>query len=1021
MGEFEMRQLVVNLRRSAVGVFAMLYLTGCPGASTVTESSSLAPSAPSGLTTGTVTGSAVTISWTDNSSGETGYVVERCSGASCTNFAAVASSPLAANSTSHTETGLTASTTYRFRVAAANAFGNSDYATSSDIATTSTGGASANTCSAPTTSIIDYGQRATAGTTLAIRGSFSSMALRPTTAAVGSIPAVTSRYPGVAYSETYTAGASNLKFMYWNGSEFKVETVASGVITQYIKLVYLSSGVPLIFWGNSLTALYGASRSTADITAEGTWTVTALDTTSTAIRGVSASVNPLDEVMVVFATAASTVSGHKAIICTSNCGTVNTTNYPTSAVIDASSTAANTYSIGAGWCQTAGADYYPVAFYGVGATASRLATCRQANASTTAGCVAGGWVSGAITTSAVARVASQLYIDQTTPNATVYTATQNASGIAPVAMANCETAVNAPTWPGLTVGTVMGAATTGAIWFDMNRDAAGNFHIAANDGQTIVRTFSATTAGFTGGAWSAAPATNYVETTGAGGLPAAGAGRGSLAIDETNDQLLISYGRLAVLSPVSTWGNLVLAYNECPNGVGTCTTTTLASPAASTGMWWGNSPLDNTGQIQKTSLGWPNVSTAATSLGRPATAYVDYSVGTTAEPSTGARLKYAYRNGSTASSNWTISVIGTTSAPQSPSLAFDHNDMPWIAWSEPPTAATAAQKFYLATNTRTDGLGAWTIYSFPVTYALAAAQAYPNMSQAVVTMYQTSSGAVKRPMVIVMSSIGSVAGREIRAGLFDPTTRSWSNVKQVATFVLGGAWLSADSDSAGNVVMSFFDTGLAANTNCASATNRCIRFGYTTDGGATWSNTTTGLVTTTVNTETLVPKVAINPSNNRPAIAYMDRSNNLVRYKYCSTTLASCTTAANWLDLGVGILDAGTGTSGLTDAANAGQLDVGLTFTSDGLPWVTYPRGAGATQAPSLMYSYVASSGGVFGGSANLYASPGVGNISSPVAATANNFATSWNPNSVRSSYTGSLHTAFVGPGNFLYMTSCGD
>lgn len=987
------------LKAITVSAGFILSLIGCTSSSDITESSSLSSSAPTNLTVGTVTASAVTISWTDNSSAETGYEVEMCSGSGCSSYTAVSASPLAANSTSHTQTGLTASTIYKFRVRATNSFGPSDYVVSSEATTSS--GVSANSCTSPTTTVVDYGQRATAGTVLGVRGAYSSIALHPTTG-----------YPAVVYNETFTVGAANLKFRYWNGSEFKTETVVGGVTTTYVKLVYLSSGIPLIFWGNGATALYGAARSTASTSTEGTWTVVALDTSSTAIRGVDAAVNPNDEVAIQFVTNTNVASAMKAIICESSCATMSTTNYPAATVMDTVNSSTNSYSVGTAWCYS-GTQYYPVMFYGSSAN-FRLATCRQ---STLANC-SGNWNAGIIGAANANRLATSIYIDPTAADGTVYMAGLGAAGIIPYTMSNCATNAAAATWGSVTTGTAFGAATTGNAWFGMGRDSSGNFHVVANDAATIIRYFNVSTANFVAGVWSAAPATNYVETTGAAGLQAGGAGRGAMVVDSTNDQVLTSYGRTAAVTPISTWGNVVLAYNDCPNGVGGCTTTTLGSAAASTGMWWGNMPLDESGQIQKTSAAMPNVSTAATSSGRPAIAYVDYSVGGTADPIIGARLKYAYRDGTSASSVWTINVIGTTSAPQSPSLAFDENDLPWISWNETPTA-TVSQKFFLATNTRTDGQGAWTIYSFPAYYLVGAVTALPVMSQSTLAMYK--SGSTKKPLMAIMTSTATAAGREVRAALFDPATRSWGNVKQVATFAgtatIGGANLTSDSDDSGNVVIAWNDLSTGAGQVNCSSTARCIRMAYTTDGGATWATTSTSGV---INGAYEAARIKLNPSNSRPAISFFDRTNNMIRYKYCSTALASCTSSSNWADVGVGILDASLGISGLAEATNFGVVDSGLSFTSDGLPWVVYPRGAGATSA-NLMYANVSTSGASFGSPTTLYTHPGVGIISTPVAATANNHAISWNPSSVRSSSTGSLHTAFVGPGNFLYVTSCGD
>jgi thermitase len=92
-----------------------------------------APTAPSGLTATAISASQINLAWTDNANNETGFSVERCAGATCTNFAQIAS--LAANTTSYQNIGLTSSTTYRYRVRASNASVNSGY---SNIASAST-------------------------------------------------------------------------------------------------------------------------------------------------------------------------------------------------------------------------------------------------------------------------------------------------------------------------------------------------------------------------------------------------------------------------------------------------------------------------------------------------------------------------------------------------------------------------------------------------------------------------------------------------------------------------------------------------------------------------------------------------------------------------------------------------------------------------------------------------------------------------------------------------------------------
>lgn len=101
-----------------------------------------APSAPTSLQATPATSTSIQLTWNDNASDETSYVVEMrptTSGA----YAPIAT--LAANATSYTATGLTALTSYTFRVKAHNNFGDSG--TSNEAAATTL--ANVPTCSDP--------------------------------------------------------------------------------------------------------------------------------------------------------------------------------------------------------------------------------------------------------------------------------------------------------------------------------------------------------------------------------------------------------------------------------------------------------------------------------------------------------------------------------------------------------------------------------------------------------------------------------------------------------------------------------------------------------------------------------------------------------------------------------------------------------------------------------------------------------------------------------------------------------
>jgi hypothetical protein len=88
------------------------------------------PAPPSALAVSSVTTSSAKLSWIDNSSNETGFTVERCTGslltcASSSGWSVRAT--LATNSISFNDLGLAPQTAYSWRVKAVNSFGSSNY------------------------------------------------------------------------------------------------------------------------------------------------------------------------------------------------------------------------------------------------------------------------------------------------------------------------------------------------------------------------------------------------------------------------------------------------------------------------------------------------------------------------------------------------------------------------------------------------------------------------------------------------------------------------------------------------------------------------------------------------------------------------------------------------------------------------------------------------------------------------------------------------------------------------------
>jgi hypothetical protein len=102
--------------------------------------------APSGLTARAASSSAVEVAWTDNSSSEQAFILERSTSA---DFTAPTSFTLAANATSHRDTGLSAGTTYHYRVKAATETLHSDFSSPAS-ATTESAAAKESAPSSPT-------------------------------------------------------------------------------------------------------------------------------------------------------------------------------------------------------------------------------------------------------------------------------------------------------------------------------------------------------------------------------------------------------------------------------------------------------------------------------------------------------------------------------------------------------------------------------------------------------------------------------------------------------------------------------------------------------------------------------------------------------------------------------------------------------------------------------------------------------------------------------------------------------
>ena len=115
--------------RNRLAVLYLISNADCPYRTIGKEGAyctSTPPQAPGSLDGTAASSSQINLTWTDLSDNETGFKIERCTGAGCSDFAQIATTGL--NVTSYSNTGLSASTSYSYRVRAYNGAGDSGYA-----------------------------------------------------------------------------------------------------------------------------------------------------------------------------------------------------------------------------------------------------------------------------------------------------------------------------------------------------------------------------------------------------------------------------------------------------------------------------------------------------------------------------------------------------------------------------------------------------------------------------------------------------------------------------------------------------------------------------------------------------------------------------------------------------------------------------------------------------------------------------------------------------------------------------
>ncbi len=772
------------------------------------------------------------------------------------------------------------------------------------------------------------------------------------------------RQAAIAYYDgSATGGAAAIKISWWNGTSFQDETVAgdsrvaAGSAT-FVKLAFLNTGVPMVFWTTGSTTVKGAMRSAA-LGSSGTWTAAVIDTVAGAAnRALEVSVSANDDVGLVYLTNTTVAGRARFIYCSGQCTSMSSFVAMSGAAdtIEATNVIAAYMATGIGWCKHNSTTYYPVVVYPntgnvrYASCLGSLSTCRT---------VAGWSGQQSTVVASGAGVIAKVLVDSTVVGDNPKILARNA-GNTLLQVFQMNQACNAAPGYTFTAGNTFSAATTGTAWANLLKSSNGYYHVVTNLAATAVNYYNSVSTTFPSTAWNAAGTLDTVT------LPAAGAGGGGADINNTDYQLYASYGTAA--APFNLVMGVVSDYTVTSSTAGNVFYQYF--PDLSGGI---NLPL-STGQTR-------NVSTAVTSDGRPGVAYIDNSIGTAA----GALLKYAFRDGTTSSATWTKISIPSSPSPTMPSLAFDHNNYPWISYYD-----SATFRYYLVTNTLTSGLGDWTFYQFPINAKTANAVA-PATDDTAMAMYY--SGGVAKPLMIVMNSTAA-GGTGVRAALFNPATSSFVSFNTVDA--LGGSFgtrLTADYDLNGNVVVSYYDITVTK-----------AKFNYTSNGQS-WLGTPAQITAAAAGREGL--SIKINPSNSRPAISYYDRANNAVYYTACTTAMSSCATASNWT---TSTVSSSAGVSGI-GTANEQLLNTSLSFSTDGIPYVSYMDGIAATT------QRLAVADNESGSFVSVDLAPKSSSAVSGAAAP--NFAMSGlNVSSVRSP-DGSLISSYVGPGNYLYVTSC--
>ncbi len=996
---------------------------------------------PSNAAVSSITDTTATFSWSDNSTSELIYEVERCQGSGCTTFSSVAGSPLAANSTSYQATGLTPSTFYKFRVRITAATGSSSWLESSEIKTAP---------AAPTTLAIDDITASTITISWSDEGS-DETAFEIESCSGASCqnfsPVPTS--PLAANIETYTATAlaDDTPF------RFRTRAVRSGIASAWLTSTEISTLVGASSCAAPVTKVIDrGEKSNSTNLGRGLWSDTKMipgtrrpatayyDGSATGgsqnlklswWNGQSFQVESVAGDSRVAAGSATFVrlaflSNGRPMVFWTTGGTIVKGAIRSAALTSVGTwTAAVLDTVAGAATRALEVSVSPLDHVGIiyltnttTAGRSRFIYCDagcSSLASMTAMTTGSGTVEAANVTAAYngSGVAWCKHNDTTYYPAVVYPAAGSIRYASCTgSLSSCQTAAG---WSARYTNIVATVGTVAKLYIDSTVVGDAPKIITRNAANTLMQAFQMNQACNNAGPYTFAAGNTFGAAT--SGTSWANLMKGSNGIFHVVTNLgttNINYHNSTTTNFATTaWnaGGVVETITLPASGagaggadinntdsqiytsyggaaapfnlyMGVVADTGIASSSASAIYYTHLPDLSGGINLELTTGALRNLSVAATSDGYPGVAYVDSSIGVAA----GAKLKYAYRAGVTSSTSWIVRTLPNTSTPAFASLAFDHLDRPWISFYD-----AATFRYYLMTNENSDGSGDWSQYQFPITAKTASAVAPATDDTALVMHY---SAGVARPLMIVANSTAA-GGTGIRAALFDPSVNAFINFTTIDA--LGASFatrLTADYDLDGNIVVAYYDI---------TATR--AEFSYTSNA-QTWLGTPVQVSTAGTGREGL--NIRFDKATGRPGMTYYDRANNSVFYSVCTEDLDSCSQVSNW---STSTVSNAAGVSGITTAYEQ-MLNTSLNYDSESNPYVTYMTGIAA---PTQMLG-IATLNGTFSTS-SLLSMP----ASAISGASATNFALAgYNAASVIAA-NGDFVTAHVGPNNWLYSTSCED